>query len=262
MKCPNCGKEVRQNQARFCPHCGQRLDGATFTSGENTEPLQPRTGTVAMPDKAAPSAGAEKEPVMQQGPVVQQETGRKNSGKGHRGIILVLVAVIIVAAAAIVFMWQKKQDEEPAAELPAVQTTAPAVQKEDNTVSVRPTVNPTLAPIPTAAPTLAPIPTATPTPTPTATVPQATPLPVLPGLEVQPNVMSNESERTVMRVATESSRLNMRSGPGTDYDVVGKAEHDALVTEVGTLLEDSSWIVIESEGVYGWVSAQYLSPVS
>lgn len=95
------------------------------------------------------------------------------------------------------------------------------------------------------------------TPPPAAPV---TPPPEQPGLEVQPDEGTDPSEAIVLRVTTQSSRLNMRSGPGTEYEVVGQADHGALVTKIGSLSGDQGWIGIECNGVFGWVSAQYLSP--
>ena len=91
------------------------------------------------------------------------------------------------------------------------------------------------------------------------TTPEPTALSALPGLEVQPDWLYPTDARALVRVTTESDRLNMRSGPSTDYAVVDKAECDELVYQVGGLSGDGAWVVIERNGVYGWASAEYLT---
>ncbi|OCA82452.1 hypothetical protein A8F94_21355 [Bacillus sp. FJAT-27225] len=53
--------------------------------------------------------------------------------------------------------------------------------------------------------------------------------------------------------------LNVRSGVGTSYSIVGKLPTGTLVT---VLSEKSGWSNITSGTVKGWVSSQYLSPVT
>lgn len=66
------------------------------------------------------------------------------------------------------------------------------------------------------------------------------------------------SKRIMMRVATKSSNLNIRKGPGTNFDIVGKAAHNSQVQ----LLKKSypGWYLIKSaEGIEGFCSAEYLA---
>lgn len=63
---------------------------------------------------------------------------------------------------------------------------------------------------------------------------------------------------TQLKVATQSSNLNIRKGPGTDTQILGKAAHGSTVT----LLTDynAEWALIRSaEGVEGYCSRQYLT---
>jgi len=36
MNCPKCGQQINQPQTKFCPHCGNNLQGATETKATNT----------------------------------------------------------------------------------------------------------------------------------------------------------------------------------------------------------------------------------
>lgn len=57
-------------------------------------------------------------------------------------------------------------------------------------------------------------------------------------------------------IANVSERLNIRKGPGTDYDVVaylGKNAYCFIVEQV-----DEEWVLIESDGIAGYVSLEYL----
>lgn len=64
-----------------------------------------------------------------------------------------------------------------------------------------------------------------------------------------------------MLVATESSRLNIRSGPGTEYDITGKAEHNAKVQLIKKMF--NGWYFIKDEdGQEGFSSTDYLKEVT
>ncbi len=62
---------------------------------------------------------------------------------------------------------------------------------------------------------------------------------------------------TRARVATESSNLNIRKGPGTDQPIVGKAAHNAEVTLINKT-NDQWWLVRTDSGEEGYAHAQYL----
>lgn len=62
------------------------------------------------------------------------------------------------------------------------------------------------------------------------------------------------------RVTTTSSNLNIRKGPGTDQPIVGKAAHHEVVTLVNK--SDGGWWQVKTDnGVEGYASAQYLTPI-
>ena len=61
------------------------------------------------------------------------------------------------------------------------------------------------------------------------------------------------------KVTTEGSTLNVRSGPGTDYDKVTSLYNGAVVKITGI---DSGWFKIEHAGKTGYVSSDYLTTTS
>lgn len=95
-------------------------------------------------------------------------------------------------------------------------------------------------------------PEATPEPT-----PEPTPVPEYEGLSVQPTTYYNEGEQPAYTV-TPDNNLNMRAGPSTDYDVLGKVPAGTGVTALGTN-EDGSWVVVNYDGKYGWLKTEYLN---
>lgn len=95
-------------------------------------------------------------------------------------------------------------------------------------------------------------PEATPEPT-----PEPTPVPEYEGLSVQPTTYYNEGEQPTYTV-TDGNNLNMRSGPGTDYDKIGQVPASTGVTALGTN-EDGSWVVVNYNGTYGWLKTEFLN---
>ena len=78
-----------------------------------------------------------------------------------------------------------------------------------------------------------------------------------PPAEEQPAVFYNEGEQPSYTV-TPDNNLNMRAGPGTDYDKVSKVPASTVVTALGAN-EDGSWVVVNYDGKYGWLKAEFLS---
>ncbi|HMJ76064.1 MAG TPA: SH3 domain-containing protein [Iamia sp.] len=66
----------------------------------------------------------------------------------------------------------------------------------------------------------------------------------------------------VVGVATGDT-LNVRSGPGTDFDVVtelGPLSQDAIATgQNRTVDDDSLWVEVEADGTTGWVNGAYVA---
>lgn len=56
---------------------------------------------------------------------------------------------------------------------------------------------------------------------------------------------------------TTDSALNVRSGPGKDYDIIGKVQDDVTLHITGQT--DDGWYQIELDGQTGYVSGQYVT---
>lgn len=87
-------------------------------------------------------------------------------------------------------------------------------------------------------------------PPPTAQPPASNPPGSLPGGIPDGNVAPGTAVVT-------AGLLNMRSGPGPGYSVVGKLANGTLVTMLGRN-SAGSWILVSSAGLQGWVSSLYL----
>ena len=68
------------------------------------------------------------------------------------------------------------------------------------------------------------------------------------------------SKNIKMKVITKSSNLNIRKGPGTDYEIVGKAAHESQVQLIKRMYND--WYFVRTEdGTEGFSSANYLQGI-
>jgi uncharacterized protein YgiM (DUF1202 family) len=74
------------------------------------------------------------------------------------------------------------------------------------------------------------------------------------------NVNVDTPSGSKAKVATQSSNLNIRKGPGTDQPIVGKAAHDEVVTVLSKA--NDQWSLIKTDkGEEGYVYSQYLTTV-
>ena len=73
------------------------------------------------------------------------------------------------------------------------------------------------------------------------------------------NVNVAASSGTKAKVTTASTNLNIRTGPGTDQPIVGKAAHNEIVTLISKT-NDQWWLIKTDKGEEGYAYAQYLSP--
>lgn len=87
--------------------------------------------------------------------------------------------------------------------------------------------------------------------------PEPTPVPTFDGLSVQPTIYYNEGEQPSYTTPGDSG-MNLRAGPGTDYDKVTSVPAGTGVTALGTN-EDGSWVVVNYDGKYGWLKTEFLS---
>lgn len=73
--------------------------------------------------------------------------------------------------------------------------------------------------------------------------------------------VANMQAGTEAKVTTNSSNLNIRKGPSTDDDIVGKAAHGEVVTLVSQA-NDQWWQIKTKDGEEGYAYSQYLSPLT
>jgi uncharacterized protein YgiM (DUF1202 family) len=68
------------------------------------------------------------------------------------------------------------------------------------------------------------------------------------------------SKHIMMKVVTQSSNLNIRKGPGAQYDIIGKAAHHSNVQLIKKMY--NGWYYIKSEnGIEGFCSTDYLAQI-
>ncbi len=84
-----------------------------------------------------------------------------------------------------------------------------------------------------------------------------------PGIVDVVNLLEMEdltSKNIRMTVVTKSSNLNIRKGPGTEYEIVGKAAHESQVQLIKKMYND--WYYVRTDdGTEGFSSADYLQGV-
>jgi len=72
------------------------------------------------------------------------------------------------------------------------------------------------------------------------------------------NIDASAAAGTRAKVTTQSSNLNIRKGPGTDQEIIGKAAHNEIVTVVSKANEQ--WSLVRTDGgKEGYVYTQYLT---
>jgi uncharacterized protein YgiM (DUF1202 family) len=72
------------------------------------------------------------------------------------------------------------------------------------------------------------------------------------------NIDASAAPGNKAKVTTTSSNLNIRKGPGTDQEIVGKAAHNEIVTVVSRA--NDQWSLIRTDkGQEGYVYNQYLT---
>ncbi|RZK61482.1 MAG: SH3 domain-containing protein, partial [Pedobacter sp.] len=74
------------------------------------------------------------------------------------------------------------------------------------------------------------------------------------------NIDATAAAGTKAKVTTNSSCLNIRKGPGTDQEVVGKAAHGEILTVVSRA--NQLWSLVRTDsGKEGYCYSQYLTQV-
>ena len=74
------------------------------------------------------------------------------------------------------------------------------------------------------------------------------------------NSVAGVVEGAQLKVTTNSSNLNIRKGPSTNDELVGKAARHEVVTLVSKE-NDQWWVVKTADGEQGYAYTQYLTPI-
>lgn len=71
------------------------------------------------------------------------------------------------------------------------------------------------------------------------------------------NIDASAAAGTKAKVITQSSNLNIRKGPGTDQEILGKAAHGEIITVISK--PNDQWSLVRTDkGVEGYAYSQYL----
>ena len=93
-----------------------------------------------------------------------------------------------------------------------------------------------------------------------AAEPEPTPEPApanFDGLAEQPTTVFAEGEQPSYTPTADAS-MNLRAGPGTNFDKVTSVPAGTAVTALGTN-SDGSWVVVQVGGQYGWLKVEFLN---
>lgn len=232
------------------------------------------------------SLTAEEQKMLEDNPKALEEAKkyRKEKEAANLSTPMIVVAVVMLALSWLVSNWQKGVETtiNPDA---AQEVTEPAGTEPDNTDIGNATIEYT--PQPTSTPTPTPKPTQKPTPEPTE--PPAEEIYDESPTEVPPvetqwtdygaetiygtfywvgDVLTPESigETRAPWCVDAEPALNVRGGPGTEYDKIGSIPYGTWIGQVTDLDEESDWMYVEytdeDDGTlhYGWVTKEHLVP--
>lgn len=84
-----------------------------------------------------------------------------------------------------------------------------------------------------------------------------------PGVKDVVNLLEIEdltAKNVKMKIATQQSNLNIRKGPGTEYEIVGKAAHGTSVQLIKRMF--NIWYYIKTDsGIEGFCAANFLEEI-
>ena len=76
------------------------------------------------------------------------------------------------------------------------------------------------------------------------------------GLAEQPAILFAQGQQPGYKTPADAN-MNLRAGPGTDFDKVAQIPMGTAVTALGSNA-DGSWVVVQYNDKYGWLCKQYL----
>ncbi len=136
---------------------------------------------------------------------------------------------------------------------PAPTLTVPTVLPTISEPATKPIPTETTIPAATAVPTNTAIP-------PTAATATQTAVPPTPS----PTATSNNPTTFAVIFVESNDTLNVRSGPGVSFDIVGTLPpdtDDVQIIGTGQLVFGSTWVPVQQGSVSGWVNGRFLTQV-
>ena len=73
-----------------------------------------------------------------------------------------------------------------------------------------------------------------------------------------PDTQPARTDTVFFTVHADGERLNLRAGPGTGYDIIGKVPDYTRLRVYGTMSSAPGWALVQYNQQYGWVSTEYL----
>ena len=219
-KCPNCGTNVPEAM-RFCGVCGTDLDG-----GEDYISDLPRP--VRRPNEPRPVETA-----------IRPERRRGARPKAWQYILVLAIIAAVIAVAVVLVIKMNKPAE--ARETSENFDTVHVINAEGQEITATAAPEATEAPEATAAPEATEAPESTAAPEATQ-APEATAAPDAPAV--------TDTSDTVY---VTGSGVNLRSGPGTTYDVVTIVSAGTELSRTGTT--DNNWSRVRYNGQEAYISS-------
>ena len=221
--CPNCGAKM-PDEMRFCGRCGTDLD---YPDREQNTPRPVRRSDEPRPVETA------------RVPAGSHSRGSRVSPWQH--VLVILIILMIIAVAVVLVLRMNRPAETPAVSSP---TTEPVhvINANGEEIGTESPVLPAPSATPTPAPSATPEAGGTPSPSPT---PTATPAP-----SALPVTEANDT------VYVTGSTVNLRIGPGTDYNV---GQIVSAGTELHRTGKTSGWSRVQYEGSEYYISNELIS---
>lgn len=245
-RCPDCGAQMPQNAVK-CNRCGYRASSSTSDRVDSLpRPIRPEAPKPV--ETSRWPEGTEREP-----------SAAEPKAMPRNLVQLITVAVLVVAIvvlAVVLVVQMNKPVEEPAEDAGNVSSTVYIDENGNMIVGTQPPAQesntlPDITPAPTDAPE--PSPEATDSPENAEEEPEATPEPTAEP-EEEPDFDVSEMDDTIY---ITGNGVNLREGPGTDYDRVTSADRGDEFKRTGTT--DNGWSRVTYSGKDAYVSNSYVS---
>lgn len=243
MFCRACGAQMKEN-AQYCPRCGAKKM-QTDTTWRVAKPPQKATPPASLRGSAGNKTA--------RSPGASGRGARPGKGRGRASssallpVLCIALALAAAVAAVLLILFVPKQTDEPPESTPKRQ-----VQTETAYVTARPETTP--SPVnETAVPSPVPTPVATARPT---AAPTQTPVQVQTPRPTQTSAVTEVEAMYIVRDPADTY-ANMRSGPGTQYDVVFTIPNGANVGTVDGKTSNGWYYVAYCDAV-GWVTGAFV----